>query len=100
MNRPVAVLDDDVVVEARVRRAVVAIELAVLHGDDATVERGEDGNADVHLAEAPDVRVDSGVAVVGLRAARVVADTGSGIEIDEVVRVEVAPEDAQRAGRR
>ncbi len=72
---------------------VVAIELAVLHRDDAAVERREDRDADVHLAEAADVRVGSGVTVVGLRSAGEVAQSRAGIEVDEVVRVEVAPED-------
>ena len=90
-----SVLEDDVIVEPGRRTPVVAIELAVLHRDDATVEGCEDRHADVHLAEAPDVRVGSGVAVVGLRSAREVAKSRAGIEVDEVVRVEIAPEDSR-----
>src|SRR5688572_8203467 len=87
------VLEDDVVVETCTSLAVVAIELAVLHRDDAAVERGEDGHPDVHLAKAPDVRVCSRMPVVRLRPAGEVAHAWAGVEIDEVGRIQIAPED-------
>jgi hypothetical protein len=82
-----------VVVDLRHRLLDVLVGEARLNLDDASVERGEDWNADAFLAERTDQRVLAAVAVVGLRAAAPVEDAGAWIEVDEVAEVEVLPRD-------
>ena len=94
-----AVLNDDVVVELRSRRPELPVVEAVLRGDDLTVEHGEHRHADVHLAEAADVGVLARMAVVRMRAARVVAHTGTRVEVDVVVEIEGPSRGCLPAGR-
>ena len=90
---PRPVLEHHVVVERRDGRSEAAVVLSVLDGEDPPLERCEDRHADVHLAKAPNRAVRARVTVVGLRPAVEVADPWPGIEIDEVRRVQVLPED-------